>query len=86
MFESTKNQLLGVENGVVRTKIVALAPIVKKILNFTLFDPFWANFGTPGAKILGNQFSEVTESTKNELLGVENGVIGTKIIALAPIV
>ena len=74
-----KIELLGVENGVIGTKIIALAPIVWKILNFIHFYPFLTNFGTPGAKIWWNQFLEVTGSDKNELDRVENGWLGPQI-------
>ena len=36
---------IGVENGVVGTKIMTSAPIVWKILDFTHFDQFWHPWG-----------------------------------------
>ena len=54
--ESTKNELIGLENVAVRTKMITLASIVWQILDLTHFDQFWVNFATPGVKNWRNQF------------------------------
>ena len=53
MSESTKTEVLGVENGVVWRKIITLAQIVWKILDFTHFDQFWGQFWHPWGQKLG---------------------------------
>ena len=54
------------------------------ITPFYLFSPFLgAILVPPGAKIWGMQCSDMSETTKNEFLGVGNRVVGTKIRSLA---
>ena len=83
MSKTTKNELLGVGNGVVGTKTSALALIVSKLHHFTHFG---GHFGPPGGSIWDMQCSGMSKTTKNALLGVGNGAVGTKTSSLALIV
>ena len=59
-----------------------LALLVLKIEKFwqfwDIFSPFWL----PRPKILGNELLKVEENVINELLGLENVGLDTKILAL----
>ena len=54
--------------------------------HFNDFVNFGNHFGPPRDKIWGNHFLEMLKSHKNELSGVENGWVGTKIIIVALLV
>ena len=78
-----RNQLRGYENMVLGTEMSTLAQMVWIIWSFY---PFWSHFGSPGTNILGNQLSEVSESTRNELSWYENRVVGREMSILALLV
>ena len=83
MSENVINVLSWYENGVAGTKMSILAQLFW-ILGW--FSPFWSHFGTPGAKIWGNQLLEMSENVINELCCYENVVVGTKMSILAQLV
>jgi hypothetical protein len=64
-----------VKNGRVGEKIISVSLIILKLRNFTHFG---AHFDPLGVHIRGKQFSEVSESSENELGRVKNGRYGGK--------
>ena len=78
MFITTKNELLGVGNGVVGSKTRSLEQIVLSLYHFTHFYQFWGPFWPPRGQIWANQFLEMSENGSIVFAIHENMGVDTK--------